>query len=67
MFVLWQQLGNINMKQMVSQCSVAKGVGYDFISRSWEKMNQGLFCMTAEDETKKKLRHSSPFYNLSLK
>lgn len=65
MFVLWQQLGNINMKQ--SQDSVAKGVGYDFISRSWEKMNQGLFCMTAGDETKNKLRHSSPFYNLSLK
>lgn len=65
MFVLWQQLGNINMKQ--SQYSVAKGVGYDFISRSWKKMNQGLFCMTAEDETKKKLRHSTPFYNLSLK
>lgn len=32
-----------------------------------KKTNQGLFCMTAEDETKKKLTHSSPFYNLSLK
>lgn len=44
MFVLWQQLGNINMKQMVSQCSVAKGVGYDFISRSWEK-NESRFIL----------------------